>query len=76
MKNSLTLKSIETLFCINPASADSSQPQWCFDPPKRGQLCGYFDSPTNEPTSICVNDAPEARMCDTANCAQSASIGI
>ena len=52
MKNSLTLKSIETLFCINPASADSSQPQWCFDPPKRGQLCGYFDSPTDEPTSI------------------------
>ena len=52
MKNSLTLKSIETLFCINPASADSSQPQWCFDLPKRGQLCGYFASPTNEPTSI------------------------
>ena len=76
MKNSLTLKSIETLFCINPASADSSQPQWCFDPPKLDQLFGYFDSPTNEPTSILAYDDPEARMCGTPNCARSASIGI
>ena len=52
MKNSLTLKSIEALFCTNPARAVSSPTQWCFDPPKRGQLFGYFDSPTNEPTSI------------------------
>ena len=52
MKNSLTIKAIETLFCINPANAGGSQPQWCFDPPKRSQLCGYFGSPTNEPTSI------------------------
>ena len=52
MKNSLTLQSTETLFCINPATADGSQSQRCFDPPKRGQLFRYFDSPRNEPTSI------------------------
>ena len=74
MKNSLVLKLSETLFCINPASADGSQTQQCFDPPKRGQLFGYFDSPTNELTSILAPDDPEARMCGTPNCAQSASV--
>ncbi len=52
MKTSLILQSIETLFCTNLASADSFPTQWCFDPPKRVQLFGYFDLPTNEPTSI------------------------
>ena len=52
MKNSLTLQSSVSLFCINPATADGSQSQRFFDPSKRGQLCGHFDSRRNEPTSI------------------------
>ena len=52
MKTSLILQSTETLFCTNPASADSLTTQWCFDLPKQVQLFGYFDLPTNEPTSI------------------------
>ena len=52
MKTSLILQSAKALSFTNPASADSLPPQWCFDPPKQGQLFGYFDSSTNEPTSI------------------------
>ena len=61
VKTRLIIQSIETLFCTNPARADGSPTQWCFDPPKRGQLFGYFDSPTNEPTSIWATVDPEAR---------------
>ena len=76
MKNSLTVKAIETLFCINPASADGSQPQWALT-----HLNGanYVDILIHQRMSRLLSEplmTLKQGMCGTPNCVQSASIGI